>query len=128
MPRDQFSPELPGAAADSGDSVVPSRRSVLRGAAGVGAAGIAATAFAGLGGQALAATARPDPGLDRNARESGSSDQASAGDAEAVVAHVRDAGTGQIDLFRGTTQVRVHDTDLAAKLVRAAGNVTKQVS
>ncbi len=61
MPRDQLNPEFSGVAAGQGESDVPSRRSVLRGAAGVGAAGVAATAFAGLGGQAFAATtAQPD--------------------------------------------------------------------
>jgi hypothetical protein len=34
--------------------------------------------------------------------------------------HVRDAGSGEIDLFRGTSHVRVHDPELAARLVRAS--------
>lgn len=131
MPRDQLSPEFSGTAADQGESGVPSRRSVLRGAAGAGAAGIAATAFAGLGGQALAATtARPDAaeaGLSRPAARLGAAESPGAADAVPadtgpIVAHVRDARTGQIDLFSGTSQVRVHDTDLAAQLTRAAGH------
>jgi hypothetical protein len=34
--------------------------------------------------------------------------------------HVRDAASGEIDVFRGTTQTRLHDRDLAARLVRAS--------
>ena len=43
--------------------------------------------------------------------------EASAGP---LVAHVRNARTGEIDIFRGVTQVRVHDVALAALLTRAA--------
>ena len=42
------------------------------------------------------------------------------GEAGPVIAHVRNARTGEIDLFRGTSQVRVHDTALAAHLIRAS--------
>jgi hypothetical protein len=41
-------------------------------------------------------------------------------ESEAVVVHVRDAATGEIDVFRGTTHTRVRDKDLAARLVRAS--------
>ncbi len=129
MARDQFSPEVAGDAVHRGESVVPSRRSVLRGAAGVGAAGIAATAFAGLGGQAFAAAASESrdagPHADSEHDEAGAAEAATAGP---VVAHVRDAATGRIDLFRGTSQVQVRDPDLAARLVRAAGTTSEQVS
>jgi hypothetical protein len=37
------------------------------------------------------------------------------------VVHVRDAATGEMDVFRGTTRTRVRDTDLAARLIRASG-------
>ena len=40
--------------------------------------------------------------------------------AEPVIAHVRNARTGEIDIFRGETQTRVHDRELAALLTRAA--------
>jgi len=90
----------------------PSRRAVLRGAAGAGAAGIAA---ATLGGVAVPASA---------ATRTQSRDPRTAPDAaamnEAVVVHVRDAAAGQIDLFRGTTQIRLQDRDLAARLIRAS--------
>jgi hypothetical protein len=36
------------------------------------------------------------------------------------VAHVRNARTGEIDVFRGTSEARLHDADLAARIVRAA--------
>jgi hypothetical protein len=36
------------------------------------------------------------------------------------VLHVRDAASGEIDVFRGTTQIRLRDTDLAARVVRAS--------
>ncbi|MEP7025370.1 MAG: hypothetical protein ABJB47_16550 [Actinomycetota bacterium] len=89
-----------------------SRRSVLRGAAGVGAAGVAATAFAGLAGPALA-SARP---ATRHEEAELSDEDA----AEQIVVHVRDAKAGEIDLFRGTSHVRLHDRELAARLVRAS--------
>lgn len=89
-----------------------SRRSVLRGAAGAGAAGIAATAFIGA---ALPAVASAKPAAPaRGAGRDGT------GEAEPVVVHVRDAGTGEIDVFRGTTHTRVRDKELAARLVRAS--------
>ena len=39
---------------------------------------------------------------------------------EPIVAHLRDAGTGEIDIFRGTSQTRVHDHALATLLLRAS--------
>jgi hypothetical protein len=133
MARDQYGPDVPGAATDRGDQVVPSRRSVLRGAAGVGAAGIAATAFAGLGARAVATESRSHAtdgaGRLAGARSAGAGTASAAADdvvtselvdGEPIVAHLRDASTGRIDLFRGTSQVEVHDAGLAAQLVRAA--------
>jgi hypothetical protein len=45
---------------------------------------------------------------------------AAARESEPVVVHVRDAATGEMDVFRGTTHTRVHDKELAARLVRAS--------
>jgi hypothetical protein len=93
----------------------PSRRTMLRGAAG---AGLAATAVASVGGSALAAVARP-----AHAQASGHvqlADTVAEHDDEAIVVHLRDAGSGEIDLFHGTRQVRLHDRDLAARLIRAS--------
>jgi len=96
------------------DQRIPSRRAVLRGATGVGAAGLAVTALGALGGEALAAPAR----------SAGHGEAGNAETSEPIVAHVRDARTGHIDLYQGTGSAQVRDTDLAARLVRAA----KQVS
>jgi hypothetical protein len=106
MPRDHRIP--------AGRPALP-RRSVLRGAAGVGAAGLAATALGGLGGQALAAPVHSAGQAAEEQRETASS--------EPIVAHVRDARTGDIDLYRGTGSAQLRDPDLAARLVRAAKQV-----
>jgi hypothetical protein len=99
--------------ADREEQPRPSRRSVLQGAAGVGIAGIAATALAGAAGPALAAARPAAPGPKAGeANTETTTDQ--------VVVHVRDAGSGEIDVFRGTSHVRVHDPELAARLVRAS--------
>ena len=89
-----------------------SRRSVLRGAAGAGAAGIAATAFAGMAGPALA-TARSAP-LHAEPELTGDH---SAGQ---FVVYVRDARSGEMDIFRGTGHVKLHDRKLAARLARVS--------
>ncbi len=91
---------------------VPSRRSVLQVAAGAGAAGIAATTLGSvLGGVAARASTRPD---------AGHSTAGTANATDPIVLHVRDAAAGEIDLFHGTTQTRLHDRDLAARIVRAS--------
>jgi hypothetical protein len=110
---DRHDTTSPAARTDAGPEAQqqrPSRRSVLRGAAGAGVAGIAATALAGAAAPALAAAARP-------AAPAGTKDLDSA---EPIVVHVRDARSGEIDVFRGTSQTRVHDRELAARLVRAS--------
>lgn len=91
-----------------------SRRSLLKGAAAAGAAGIAAAALAG-GALPAAASSRSAAGPARGAGT------APNGGSEPVVVHVRDAATGEMDVFRGTTCTRVRDTELAARLVRASG-------
>jgi hypothetical protein len=90
-----------------------SRRSVLRGAFGAGAAGIA---LAGAGFPAAASASTTAPAARRQRADTGSS----AGPAEPVVVYVRDAAAGEIDVFRGTTCTRLHDRGLAAELVRAS--------
>ena len=110
-----------GAAAERQSQYRPSRRSVLLSAAGAGAAGIAATALAGAAAPALAAADRPAAqtarGTDTGTRAVGARDARSA---EQIVVHVRDAASGEIDVFRGTGQVRLRDRELAARLVRAS--------
>jgi hypothetical protein len=97
-------------AAGTGEHQRMSRRSLLRGASAAGAAGVAATALAGLAGPALAST-RP------RGEESGLRDDETA---DEVVVHVKNARSGEIDVFRGTEHVRVTDRALAARLVRAS--------
>jgi hypothetical protein len=88
-----------------------SRRSVLRGAVGAGAAGIAAATVAG-GALPAAASARAVAGPAR---------ETAASRGEPVVVHVRDAAAGELEVFRGTTCTRVRDKELAARLVRVSG-------
>lgn len=98
----------------SGGSQSPSRRMVLRSAAGAGAAGVAATALSSLGGPAYAAEAR----TDQEGRNADAHSASVAEDGEQFVVHVRDARTGQIDVFRGSSQIRLHDRNLARLLDR----------
>ena len=92
-----------------------SRRSLLQGAAAAGAAGLAATAL-GAAGPALAATAAT----------TGSSppapDQAPGrAPAGPIMVHVRDTRSGDIEVFAGTSQTRLRDQELAARIARAIG-------
>jgi nitrous oxide reductase len=85
------------------------RRSLLQGAATAGAAGLAVTAMGAAASPALAATSR-----------SSAADQSHEHDGPIVV-HVRDARTGDIEVFSGTSQTRMRDKDLAARIARAIG-------
>jgi hypothetical protein len=89
----------------------PSRRSVLHGAAGLAGAGLAATAIAGTLAAPASASAAPRAHPGRAARVSSSD--------EPVIVHVRDVRSGEMDVFAGTEQVRLHDPGLAAKLTQA---------
>jgi hypothetical protein len=86
-----------------------SRRSLLRGAAGVGAVSVAAAAGAGTifagAGSAHAATETP---AGRGAHPAGD---------EPIVAYLRDAATGEFEVFHGTRLVRVRDRKLAVQLL-----------
>jgi hypothetical protein len=95
----------------------PSRRSVLRGAAGIGVAG--AMAAVATGGPALAAVAKPARGT-QPAHGTQTAESGRHGAADPVVVHLRDAGTGELDIFRGTSHTRLRDPDLAARLARAS--------
>jgi hypothetical protein len=89
-----------------------SRRSLLKGAATVGVTGIATAVLAG--------GALPAAASSRSAALARTAGTAPAEGSEPVVVHVRDAATGEMDVFRGTTCTRVRDKDLAARLFRAA--------
>jgi hypothetical protein len=93
----------------------PSRRAMLRGAAG---AGMAAAAVAAGASPALAASR--SRASDQASDATAVADAAPDHDGEAIVAHLRDASSGEIDVFHGTRQVRLHDRDLAARLIRAS--------
>jgi nitrous oxide reductase len=92
-----------------------SRRSLLQGAATAGAAGLAVTAM-GAAAPALAAnaTATASPPA---------ADQAHGHDTATgpIMVHVRDARSGDIEVFAGTSQTRLRDKDLAARIARAIG-------
>jgi hypothetical protein len=93
-----------------------SRRSLLRGAAGAGAVGLAAAA----GGGAVFAATRPS-GVTRPADAGkGATTGTAAGKAsgEPLVVYLRDTSTGEFDVFNGTRQVRIRDPRLVAQLLR----------
>ncbi len=86
-----------------------SRRSMLRGAAGAGAVGLAAAAGAVVvtkrqsSQQTIKSTALSEPPSDLSAG--------------ALVVYISDASTGQFDVFAGDGQVRVYNPDLVAQLL-----------
>jgi hypothetical protein len=94
-----------------------SRRSLLQGAATAGAAGLAVTAM-GAAAPALAATA-----TGTGTGTAPAADQAHGHDTAAgpIMVHVRDARSGDIEVFAGTSQTRLRDKDLAARIARAIG-------
>jgi hypothetical protein len=87
-----------------------SRRTLLRGTAAGGAAGLAVAAVAGPASAAPSRPAAPDQRNDPG--------QATL-PLEPIVVHVRDAKSGDIEVFRGTSQTRLRDQDLAARIARA---------
>jgi hypothetical protein len=84
-----------------------SRRSVLAGAAaGAGAVGLATVAGA------VPAIASPHPA----ARPQAAHGAASAGP---IVVYLRDAASGELEVFAGDSLVKLHDPAIAARLTRA---------
>jgi len=90
-----------------------SRRSVLQGAAAAGAAGLAVTAL----GAAVSPAAAAATGPSAPSARSGDATSAPAGP---IVVHVRNARTGDIEVYAGTAQTRLRDKDLAARIARAS--------
>ena len=88
----------------------PSRRRVLLGAAGAGAVGLAAAAVASAG-----------PAFADTSRTAAAPAQAEGETAGHIVVHVRNASSGDIEVFSGTSQTRLRDKDLAARIARAIG-------
>jgi hypothetical protein len=90
-----------------------SRRSLLRGAAGVGAVGLAAA----VGGAALTAAhpASAQPAAanqDTPGQETGRE-----GTSEPLVVYLRDTASGELEVFNGTSQTKIHNPRLVAQLV-----------
>jgi hypothetical protein len=115
MPGNDQSKGRPGHPGDQ-DQPNVSRRKLL-GAAGVGAAGLAAGAFGGLTAAHAATTGKPAG--KPTAGEAVQPNEQADGD-EHVVVHVHAGADADIDVYRGTGQTRLHDPDLAARLRRAA--------
>lgn len=88
-----------------------SRRSLLRGAAGAGAAGLAAGA--------LGTTSTTTSTLEATGASTTTSTLTAATEKTPLVVHVRDARTGDIEVFAGPTQTRLRDRDLAARIAGA---------
>jgi hypothetical protein len=114
--RDDSGSSVTGPSADREEQQRMSRRSVLRGAAGAGAAGIAAVALTGVAAPAFAASSH----AAHTAAGGDGAHEAAADTDDQIVVHVRDARSGEIDVFRGTSQTSLHDRELAARLVRAS--------
>jgi hypothetical protein len=93
-----------------------SRRSVRRGAAGAGAAGLAAAAGAGT---AVALTRQPAQTAAPAARPVAMAAMPPNAMAGPLVVYLRDTTTGVLDVFAGTGQVRVRNPALVAQLLRA---------
>jgi hypothetical protein len=93
----------------------PSRRAVLRGAAGVGAVGLVAAA--GVGAAAGPALAAAPARADAPARPDAHQAEAAAGP---LVVYLRDAASGELDVFAGTSHAVIRDHALVARLTAAA--------
>jgi hypothetical protein len=93
-----------------------SRRGLIRNAAGAGAVGLAAgvllTSAAGTAAAAPAEAGRPAAlGEHAEAQRAG----------EPLIVHLRDAASGELDIYHGEQHRRVKDGKLAAALRNAAG-------
>ena len=92
-----------------------SRRSLLRGAAGVGAVGARRRGGRGRGRRGDPAGARGRRGR-RDARRAGTA-RREPPSGEPLVVYLRDAATGEFEVFHGTRQVRVRNPRLVAQLL-----------
>jgi hypothetical protein len=115
---DQPRQAQPGSDAEPGTAQLASpmsRRSLLRGAAGAGAVGLAAAA----GGGAVFAATRPagatSPADAGKAATTGTAAAKPSG--EPLVVYLRDTSTGEFEVFNGTQQVRVRNPRLVAQLL-----------
>jgi hypothetical protein len=111
-----MSPSPSHADPNSDQAAPPSRRSVLRGAAGVGAVGLAAAVGVGAVAAPALAADRPRPA----ARPRSADADRPAGPAEPLVVYLRDAASGELDVFAGTGHAVIRDPALVARLTAAA--------
>ena len=110
---------MPSDDTQSSPAMGVSRRFVIRGAATAGAAGLAATALGGALSPAASASTRATSST-RTAATTGADSEVKA-PAGPIVVHVRSAKSGDIEVFSGTSQTRLRDADLAARIARAIG-------
>jgi hypothetical protein len=87
-----------------------SRRSVLAGA-GAGAAGLAMSSLVAAPALAARNTSRTPADAAHQQAEA---------DGGPLVVHIRDIRSGEMDVYRGTSHVRVTDRSVAAALARAS--------
>jgi hypothetical protein len=106
MSRDEHQERPACAAAAARPPQRVTRRSVLRTAAGAGAAGLVAGGVLGAI-PAAAGTA---------GAAAGTADAGAADAAGPLMVHVRDLRTGEMDIFAGTPMTRLHDPALAARI------------
>jgi hypothetical protein len=108
-----MSPSQSHADPTAGETAPPSRRSVLRGAAGVGAVGLAAAVGVG-------AAAGPALAADNRRAAAAKPDAARSADAAGpLVVYLRDAASGELDVFAGTSHAVIRDRALVARLTSA---------
>jgi hypothetical protein len=100
----------------------PSRRSILRGAAGAGAVGLTAAVGGGLFAVSSASAATKAPAA-RPAAESATLTDVEHAD-EPVVVYLNDARSGEFEILSGTKQVTVRNKQLVNELL--AGLKTAQ--
>ena len=112
---------MPSDDTQSSTAMGVSRRSMLRGAATAGAAGLAVTAFGGALSPAASASTRAASGTRTAAAAGAAADAEVKAPAGPIVVHVRNAKSGDIEVFSGTSQTRLRDKDLAARITRAIG-------
>lgn len=107
--------QQPGDRPAAGPPSSVSRRSLLRGAAGAGAVGLAAAAGAG----AVVAATRPSsaPALPPASKPVAMSPVPPAAMAGPLVIYISDTTTGQFDVFGGDGQVRVRNRALVGQIL-----------
>jgi hypothetical protein len=93
----------------------PSRRSLLRGAGAAGAVGLAAAA--GVGAASGVAAAATRPAADNRAAVGAERPADPAG--APLVVYLRDAASGELDVFSGTSHTVIRDQALVARLTSA---------